>query len=276
MPGMGWDNLRNLDQGQVVSFNYSKCRTTDDGRFLLPDSVTAVSIKSSRIVEDAKIIDHYQVQRQFGFEEYGELDSRTSFLNRPNTSAQTLVRKHWKSLDARSINTDVSFGLAEFVELSGAYSSDYRTVKEKQIQDRSVTVIAEVRYISCSAGNPFALTGNAAKDQFENGDAEDWPHRCPEGYSRHIATIDQGCEVKYCVRIGAFSELDLPSATLPPFMKKPPLTGPPEDDYVFDSQTRSWIKNKTESEWEVVCDVGNASVGSIALVLGCLVLLITA
>ncbi|KAK7468050.1 hypothetical protein BaRGS_00036701 [Batillaria attramentaria] len=114
MPGMGWDNLRNLDQGQVVSFNYSKCRTTDDGRFLLPDSVTAVSIKSSRIVEDAKIIDHYQ---------------------------------YWKSLDARSINTDVSFELAEFVELSGAYSSDYRTVKEKQIRDRSVTVIAEVRYV---------------------------------------------------------------------------------------------------------------------------------
>ncbi|KAK7468051.1 hypothetical protein BaRGS_00036702 [Batillaria attramentaria] len=131
-------------------------------------------------------------------------------------------------------------------------------------------------FFSCSAGNPFALTGNAAKDQFENGDAEDWPHRCPEGYSRHIATIDQGCEVKYCVRIGAFSELDLPSATLPPFMQKPPLTGPPEDDYVFDSQTRSWTKNETESECRVVCDVGNASVGSIALVLGCLVLLIIA
>ena len=37
LPGGGWDNLRNKDSGLLVSMNYSQCRTTDDGRYLLPD-----------------------------------------------------------------------------------------------------------------------------------------------------------------------------------------------------------------------------------------------
>ena len=30
LPGIGWDNLRNVDAGYVNELNYSKCRTTGD------------------------------------------------------------------------------------------------------------------------------------------------------------------------------------------------------------------------------------------------------
>ena len=47
LPGMGWDNLQNKDSGLWVRYNYSECRTTADRRYLLPDSVVTVPIKSS-------------------------------------------------------------------------------------------------------------------------------------------------------------------------------------------------------------------------------------
>ena len=61
LPGFGWDNLRNVNEGQVVSFNFSQCRTTDDGRFLLPDSVSAIPVKASRVQVFAELITHWTV-----------------------------------------------------------------------------------------------------------------------------------------------------------------------------------------------------------------------
>ena len=65
LPGFGWDNLRNVNQGQVVNFNFSKCRTTDDGRFLLPDTVSAIPIKASRVQVFAELITHWTVAALF-------------------------------------------------------------------------------------------------------------------------------------------------------------------------------------------------------------------
>jgi len=39
LPGGGWDNLRNLHMGEVSAMNYSKCKTSDDGKYLIPDNV---------------------------------------------------------------------------------------------------------------------------------------------------------------------------------------------------------------------------------------------
>lgn len=62
LPGFGWDNLRNVDQGQVVNFNYSQCRTTDDMRFLLPDSVSTVPVKTSSVAIFAELFTHWSVR----------------------------------------------------------------------------------------------------------------------------------------------------------------------------------------------------------------------
>ena len=32
LPGLGFDNLRNLDMGQVYFYNYSTCKISKDGR----------------------------------------------------------------------------------------------------------------------------------------------------------------------------------------------------------------------------------------------------
>ena len=67
LPGFGWDNLRNVNEGQVVNFNFSQCRTTDDGRFLLPDTVSAIPIKASRVQVFAELITHWTVAALFCF-----------------------------------------------------------------------------------------------------------------------------------------------------------------------------------------------------------------
>lgn len=42
-----------------------------------------------------------------------------------------------------------------------------------------------------------------------------WPKRCPDNYSKHLATIDGGCQIDYCVQTGA-----LAGPVLPPVMFK--------------------------------------------------------
>ena len=39
LPGIGFDNLRNIDMGQVFLYNYSTCTVSNDEKYLLPDSV---------------------------------------------------------------------------------------------------------------------------------------------------------------------------------------------------------------------------------------------
>ena len=47
---------------------------------------------------------------------------------------------------------------------------------------------------SCSVGNPMA-TNKSEQDK--------WPHLCPNGFSQHLAAVEDGCEINYCVRAGA-------------------------------------------------------------------------
>ena len=45
LPGIGWDNLRNKEAGMVATYNFSLCKTTDDGRKLITDSVFTIPLK---------------------------------------------------------------------------------------------------------------------------------------------------------------------------------------------------------------------------------------
>nr|AMZ02448.1 macrophage expressed protein-like isoform 2 [Littorina littorea] len=113
LPGFGWDNLRNVNEGQVVSFNYTKCRTTGDGRFLLPDSVSAVPIKTSRMQFFAELISDW---------------------------------KMWTSTNSKSIN--INAGLkAKYTTISGKFSTEFSEVKSKQIGDKTSTMRTQLRYI---------------------------------------------------------------------------------------------------------------------------------
>jgi hypothetical protein len=60
-------------------------------------------------------------------------------------------------------------------------------------------------FYSCTSGNPF----------------ETDRHSCPNGFSQHLAYVDDGCEIDYCIKTGAIDSLQLPRIQKPPYMDKP-------------------------------------------------------
>ncbi|XP_033099794.1 macrophage-expressed gene 1 protein-like [Anneissia japonica] len=113
------------------------------------------------------------------------------------------------------------------VELFACVSSDYELGYRYSIPFGG--------FFSCSAGNPLALPGSNTyvSDSIskESSDISStfiretgpggWPKRCPTGYSRHLATIDNDCEIDFCVEEKALSYLGLPPIQRPPYSRKP-------------------------------------------------------
>ncbi|XP_059156143.1 macrophage-expressed gene 1 protein-like [Physella acuta] len=112
LPGIGWDNLRNLEAGMVVTYNFSKCKGTDDGQFLIPDDVFTVPIKYSRVETFAEIIDSWHSS---------------------------------KSLTSNTVNIHAGFSFGG-VLVSGKFSYEHENIKSTQIEDKAVTVRVQLRY----------------------------------------------------------------------------------------------------------------------------------
>uniref|UniRef100_A0A0B7B0Q7 receptor protein-tyrosine kinase n=1 Tax=Arion vulgaris TaxID=1028688 RepID=A0A0B7B0Q7_9EUPU len=112
MPGIGWDNLRNVEGGMVVTYNYSQCKLTDDGRLLIPDNIFTVPIKFSTMDTFAELFDHW--------------------LNTTSTTSNT-------------INIEAGLSLPK-VSISGKFSYEHDELKSKQIEDKAVTTRVQLRY----------------------------------------------------------------------------------------------------------------------------------
>ena len=54
LPGTGWDNLENKDMGLIIDQSYDQCKTTNDGKFLIPDGVHAIPLQRSQVSEFCK------------------------------------------------------------------------------------------------------------------------------------------------------------------------------------------------------------------------------
>ncbi len=59
LPGGGWDNLRNIDMGRVTISNYSLCKITEDGQYILPDNAFVIPLKESKVSTFASMYDHW-------------------------------------------------------------------------------------------------------------------------------------------------------------------------------------------------------------------------
>ena len=59
LPGLGFDNLRNLDMGQVHLYNYSTCKVTEDGKYMIPDSIFVVPLQEGHYKFFADYFDHW-------------------------------------------------------------------------------------------------------------------------------------------------------------------------------------------------------------------------
>ena len=117
LPGGGWDNLRNLHMGFVSVMNYSKCKTSDDGKYLIPDNVFLYPLKESKVHTFAELYDHWN---------------------------------NYSSTTTKSINAEAS-GKFFFGNIGGSYSSEFESVKKHQVEDKSVTTRVQMRHVLYTA-----------------------------------------------------------------------------------------------------------------------------
>ena len=97
LPGNGWDNLQNVAMPVVLMLNYTNCRMTSDGKFLVPDHVDVTALKES------------------------EIDVHWSLVS--NFCDYTSVTSH-------SINARVDYGYLPYM-ISGSYSPGHVKVREQ-------------------------------------------------------------------------------------------------------------------------------------------------
>lgn len=109
LPGFGWDNLRNLEMGQVLAANYSQCKTTADRKYLLPDNAFVIPVKRSMVDMFSEVFDHWN---------------------------------SYTSATANSVNLEASYSIA-----SGSFSADFKYNKEKQVGDKAVTARVQIRHL---------------------------------------------------------------------------------------------------------------------------------
>lgn len=110
LPGAGFDALRSLDMGQVHVYNYSKCRVSNDGRYLLPDSIFLIPIMKSHVQVFAEYIDHYD---------------------------------NYTSTTSTSITLEAGFDSI----VSGKFSDEYLSVKTHMVNDLSIATRVQLRNV---------------------------------------------------------------------------------------------------------------------------------
>ena len=111
LPGLGFDNLRNLEKSQVFNYNFSTCKISSDGRYLLPDNVFLIPNQKSNVEVFAEFFDHWD---------------------------------DYKSMTSASINVETSSGF--FARINAKFSSDYMSTKTRQVKENSKTTRVQIRY----------------------------------------------------------------------------------------------------------------------------------
>jgi len=78
------------------------------------------------------------------------------------------------------------------------------------------------------------------------------PKRCPPGYSQHLVTVDNQCEISYCIKAGAFEDQKLKPVKRMPFSPRPG-TNPntTEAILIVGVNGQVWYKNLTTGDWEM-------------------------
>ena len=112
MPGLGFDNLRNIELGQVYSRNYTSCQISNDGRYLLPDNINLIPVLKSEIDTSAEVFQHYS-----------EYTSSSSY--------------------SINVEASASYGCAH---ASGKFSMEHQDTKKKMASTKSSSVRIGIRH----------------------------------------------------------------------------------------------------------------------------------
>ena len=112
LPGLGFDNLRNLDMGQVHFYNYSTCKISADGKYLLPDNIFLIPVQQSEVDVFAEVFDHWD---------------------------------QYTSMTSTSINVDASYS---YSKINAKFSTDYTTTKTHHVNsgERAKTTRVQIRH----------------------------------------------------------------------------------------------------------------------------------
>ncbi|XP_053395398.1 macrophage-expressed gene 1 protein-like [Mercenaria mercenaria] len=111
LPGMGWDNLRNMQMDMVFRHEYTQCKTSEDGMFLIPDGVTALPTKFSRVVTNMNEYENWN---------------------------------NFTSIDSHSINSEIGL-FGHLSQIGGKFSSEYETTKKVQYQQKTALYRNQLR-----------------------------------------------------------------------------------------------------------------------------------
>lgn len=129
LPGGGWDNLRNLDMGRVISLSYSQCKTTEDGSYIIPDEIFTIPRKQSNLDTNSELIESW---------------------------------KDYQSTTSASINLELSL----FSFINGKFSYGFQRTKTHQVKDHAVTTRVQVRNLVYTAKiDPGAALDKGFKKQ---------------------------------------------------------------------------------------------------------------
>ncbi|XP_064019529.1 macrophage-expressed gene 1 protein [Pogoniulus pusillus] len=129
LPGGGWDNLRNLDMGRVISLSYSLCKTTEDGSYIIPDEIFTIPRKQSNLDTNSELIESW---------------------------------KDYQSITSASINLELSL----FSFINGKFSYGFQRTKTHQVKDHAVTTRVQVRNLVYTAKiDPGAALDKGFKKQ---------------------------------------------------------------------------------------------------------------
>ncbi|MGH0179852.1 UNVERIFIED_CONTAM: hypothetical protein FKN15_007723 [Acipenser sinensis] len=176
LPGGGWDNLRNVDLGRVMNFNYSQCQTTEDGSYLIPDEVFTIPQKHSRVEQSSELID--------------------SWLQ-------------YRSVVASSINSEASFSIGLpgtfLFSINGKYSSESKRVKTHQVRDGSVTTRVQVRNLLYSVQSTpgFYLDPQFQDQAYKIAEALENNQTRLAGFLSESLVLNYGTHVLTTVHAGA-------------------------------------------------------------------------
>lgn len=115
-------------------------------------------------------------------------------------------------------------------------------------------------FYTCKAGNPLALKEQSDLLQssgkssmmmtyIKEQGVTSYPRSCPKGYSQHLAVVDEGCSINYCIKTGALSAQGLPKVQRPPFMEAPRADGFSKiDSVVVSSDGTLWTNMENADE----------------------------
>ena len=110
LPGVGWDNLQNLNMGLVSARSYSKCKAS--GKFLIPDDVILDPVKTSKLETFGKIYDHWD---------------------------------KYTSSTSETINVETGLSFPGVFSITASFSWENTLVKKHQIEDKSSTTRVQMR-----------------------------------------------------------------------------------------------------------------------------------